>query len=211
MLELFSVVDLRIHSNQLRILRNLQIRKHCNFEYNGSSIEELHTRIYDFLVTEARLSDEEAIAVAVIVCNTNAFLWEKFNTNTSWVTMRLSLPHSHYDIPRWHADGEYFKSTERLHKLVGTLVGAKTRFALAIDNGKFDALQAQYDLTGDSNILIQMADLVKEIFPTVDESQAVIFFAGENGTIHAEPPVHDPRLFFSIVTGQEEEISSMQT
>ncbi len=106
-----------------------------------------------------------------------------FQQAAAWVTLRIFLPTTDLDTPRWHSDGHYLKNDQgefvsEEYKLVLAIKGAPTRFQ------GFE----------------------------VKAGQAVMYRVGEPGkNVHSEPEIKESRIFMSVVVGSEAQIAELKT
>ena len=146
-----------------------------------------------------------------------------------WINIRLQYPTPDYDIPRWHADGYYYNPEEYSKKkipqikLAGVLKGPPTLFKSGDQNifSKWSQLRRKlykdfdyknYDKKRDMENRKIIDDELKEYQMVIaKKNEVAIFKAGHNGAIHSEPSINTKRVFYSILTGNREEILDWAT
>lgn len=152
-----------------------------------------------------------------------------------WLALRPeSSSIKKYDVPRWHFDGNMYDYNkingikERQYKLAISLIGPSTRFKHVDEEGvkkmreykRSLTLNKEYNPT-DINIRARIDKLLEgydEI--TYDDCDGLcyaIFALGEvkyalgevKYAIHSEPPIHEKRLFMSVILGTHENIKQL--
>jgi hypothetical protein len=122
-----------------------------------------------------------------------------FQAETAWIAVRASNPTPQFNAPRWHADGYYFAPYDgEPKKMVLTLKGPGTRFALLPEaaNPQSKILTAEVP----EKYCSQAATLVPFIY----------IVGAEYAAIHSEPPIHEDRLFMSLVPGSAAQIAELR-
>jgi len=149
------------------------------------------------------------------------------NTESFWLSMRLPNKSDYFDIPRWHIDGHYYKPyTGLFSKIFLTLKGRTTLFynASPRDRQKFDEIFYckvedkdemgwKYDYYGHTEAgrreLDKFIDHSKVYHPPLYTGTALLS-GDKEATIHSEPPIHEDRIFISILPGNKEQIQYLQ-
>jgi hypothetical protein len=157
--------------------------------------------------------------VAAIIYRLASGVQTGFRKDASWVTVRISLPTSAFDIPRWHPDGGYFRTEVKTYKLVATLRGDQTLFGKVADQEAYrqleeaerenrtrnqddpDALEAE-----DMRIRKELAHIIEPINAPHTGEATVYLVGDEDAVIHSEPPIREPRIFVSVLPGSREQI-----
>ncbi len=125
---------------------------------------------------------------------------------TAWICLRSFIPTPRYDVPRWHVDGPYYHSDsaeDLLFKFVVTLKGPTTLFyPLTLNERK-----ATEKTIHNRHYMMNFCRNEKILSPKLGEG--VIFRGGQytaKTALHSEPPIHETRLFFSMVPCIEEQL-----
>lgn len=132
---------------------------------------------------------------------------------TGWITVRASKPTTAHDTPRWHCDGFYFPpEAGRQLKLVVSLKGSGTLFnpATPEKRERYLALSEipHTDPDRESKIAGGLGMAGVEQAETGDVH---MFLVGPRcGAIHSEPPIHEQRIFMSLVPGSPAQIESLR-
>jgi hypothetical protein len=218
-----------LSSNELQILQNLTINKTSDIN-NFAHLATFEDEVFEFLKSLGNTDENAQIACKImhkIVSNSLVAL----HAQAAWVTIRSFKPNEIYNLPRWHTDGYYFQPFSGVcYKIVCALQGANTLFVHVPDamRVEFFAIQSRA-LSGikktvhknlskkDSDYIrrstrMQRVDLLKDFsVQAATAGQGTVFIIGdrEKSAIHSEPPMHEDRLFMSIVPGTYEQIESL--
>lgn len=208
----YNTFRLTLYPDEVQALRTLTIRGHNSFDCFGSVDEigvDISSKLYKlFDYTDSVLA--QVLLVYNVIIRFITSVLKGCNKQHAWVSVRTSLPNHDFDIPRWHVDGRFFESSNTFqYKVVTTLLGSGTLVCnddATERQNMLSILQKGYDYDEERLVLstalqkcqkFQVAPLSGLVFRVGSELEAVI---------HSEPPVTEPRLFISIVTGTENEI-----
>jgi hypothetical protein len=226
----FIVADIELDKDERNLGTKLKVDKHQTYSYFGPIHKDQIEYISDFiqkLGNDKNISDKVAnMYMAKVI---KPFL-DSLNKDYAWVTIRASkLPTDEFDLPRWHIDGyyykvpEYIKKNKKLPKLVFTLKGPgsllketnkETREEFTILRRKLYKKLDYKDFPKNFDRKIEM-DNRKQLNKflndnpsvTSNNDQIVIFIT--NLGIHSEPPIHEERLFMSILPGSKDDIKEL--
>lgn len=212
---------MNLSEQEFEILETLHIKiSRTNTMNNYGDFNILESQIFNFL-RSLENSDEHARAAAQIIYRIVLEDKALLGCTTVWVTLRAYNPNSEYDVPRWHTDGSFYGALDNYsYKLAYAFQGPGTLFVnvpedvrdefLAIQSQMFAgmALQNSNNLSKqkveDLTIFGKMA--LEQLLANYDvyspaARQGAIFLSGGRGkgAIHCEPPMHENRLFMSIV------------
>ena len=164
---------------------------------------------------------------------------EASNFDNAWLTIRATTSDNYFDIARWHCDGYYYFSENSTNsyagnfKIIATLRGPQTLIIEENNDAKKNLKEKQSEMSLERKILIENKneieikkinnELYKKYRIIIDETlakypklqlnnnNAIIFMAGneERCAIHSEPKFNEDRLFISIVSGNNNDISEM--
>ena len=191
------------------------------FDSYGPVGDDLKERIVQHLGSVGQNDVADIEHVANIINRLAMGVQKGFAKEAVWIAVRVSLPNSTFDIPRWHPDGAYFTSEpgEKTYKFVAALQGAPTLFGRIRDEEVYRQLETisrENQLKNQGNPEALEAEesrirreLVKVIEPLTESrpTQATIYLVGhEEAVIHSEPPIHEPRIFVSVLPGSREQI-----
>jgi hypothetical protein len=193
--------------SKIEIVRNFGQR-----DFYGSSLEEVRTFVFDAVSSFGDNNKSVCGVASDIVAANTGWMLRRHGGSHVWLALRSTPVTDVFDLPRWHRDGIYFPSPNKVFKLVQSLVGPQSRFARIVDVEKFDMLE-QRQMQGDdtTGLRMEIVSTVEEIFPTQSRLQAVEFLVGdEEAAVHSEPPLTEPRLFYSLVVGNREQISILE-
>ena len=172
-------------------------------------------------------SKSDVDRISRLVTRISKNMIEGFEEESAWTMVRVALPNELYDIPRWHPDGSYFKSSKKVYKLVMSLKGPQTLFGEKINVKKYDQLSRKSGENVEANIIknnnpkkFKKEDLRirKEIIKVVKKTkvckkgQAGIYLVGDkDAAIHSEPKMNAPRIFISILVGSKAQIKEWES
>lgn len=216
----FISVDLKLSDIEKDILREIKIEKElAQFNYYGPLGPDLEKNLETYF---KEMGDNQAGDISVIskkVAQLAEGMVEGFDKEAAWVMVRVSLPNDEFEIPRPHPDGRYFKSLEKVYKLVATLKGAHTLFAKKADEEKWNQLMVEHNENYNKNEgneeefkkedLRIRKELMKVVEPMniVKDGQGVVYLVGnKDAVIHSEPHITEPRIFLAVLPGSKEEI-----
>lgn len=146
-----------------------------------------------------------------------------FGTESFWLSMRLPGKSDAFDVPRWHTDGYYYQPFEgNVPKVFFVLKGPTTLFYNISSKNREKFNEIFYRKVEDKDEVGSpfyyyggtMAGR-KELNKLVDYSKVhqpplytgtVLLAGGEDATIHSEPPIHEDRIFISILPGSKKQI-----
>jgi len=130
---------------------------------------------------------------------------------TAWICLRSFIPTNRFDLPRWHVDGHYYRSDEPedlIFKFALTLVGPTTLFY---------PISRELRKTTEKTVRNRqyMKNVCKQeniVSPKIGEG--ALFISGQYTSVaalHSEPPIHENRLFLSIVPCSEKQIIALKS
>ena len=218
----FAFFDLGVSNNEKQQLHNLTINQTIVLN-NYGDIDKLESDIVDFLI-ELGNNRQDAQAAAHIIYTIVLRDIALCGAPTGWIALRAFEPNDSYDLPRWHTDGTFYLSEEHCcYKLAYALKGPATLFVrlphdtraefFKIQNSTFAEMNKKLSKEERYNIMhgnrIKLAELVDPYnLSYLPADTAAIFVTGNpyRSAIHSEPPIHENRLFMSIVPGSYEQI-----
>jgi hypothetical protein len=126
--------------------------------------------------------------------------------------LRSFTPTSEYDVPRWHQDGYYYAPYEgNPYKFAITLKGPATLFYKLPPHLKENFLtltREGMEKNGyNRQALATLLKPFKEAAFIPQPYQGAVFIVGsEYAAVHSEPPIHEERLFLSVLPGSKAQI-----
>jgi len=204
--------DLSLKPKEVAAFQALQIKGHRIYS-NYGDLADILREVSVFLELLGNSSETSNIISEAINRLTHDTV-RAFNTETAWVELRASLPHTAFDIPRWHQDGYHFlphRGTQR--KVVFTPKGARTLFARFPRKVQAEIVKRargiEFDDLKGRAALAQMVES-KGSTESASTLQGSIFTAGsKDAAIHSEPPIRESRLFISVVPGSRKQIQTL--
>ncbi len=207
----FAEFPITIPTKEKHILNHIKVVN--DFYNNYGNLEHFKAETSSFF--ESMGNDKEvSYSVACTIDKVVNDVIQAAHKETAWVSIRAFTRDKEYDVPRWHTDGYYFKPFKGLvHKIVFTLKGPATLFYDMPEDVKRKFYKIGTSLRGHPKGREQIARLVdaSKIYQPKLYS-GVIFIAGDKNAaaVHSEPPIHEDRLFISIVPGSKEQIQEWQ-
>jgi hypothetical protein len=202
-------VDMHITDVEKVSLENFDVAKPLNFNNYHSSGPDLINEISKAL-QEIGQNDEGTVnTVSALIARLTESVKSTFGADSAWLAVRFTLPSEDFDIPRWHSDGPYYQSENKSYKMVATLVGAQTLFAVAKDLDTFNKVSedsAGLELGDDIEARMKLDEMIEEVVVSVPGEAVVYQVGGREAAIHSEPPMNSPRIFVSILPGSFEQI-----
>lgn len=221
----FVIYDLQLTQKEAESLSMLEVNSTGEYNHYGT-VDTLNNEVSIFIEKLGNTCDVSAQISKVIMRllqeSVNASKYQSF-----WIALRASTAHSGFDTPRWHTDGEFYDSNAKQYKIAIVLKGAQTLFYdLPKENREwFNNLQNHAGIFNEDGFLNKELTLDsmeasrKIIASALDNKKAIsakfgqgsIFLVGSNfAAVHSEPPIHEPRLFLSIVLGTKEQIKQLE-
>ena len=189
----------------------------------GGNMAEMANSIDRFLA-DVGTNDEEVLSdLRQTLIRAIESMLRDFKAESAMVMLRVELPTTDFEVPRWHRDGSFFTRTKgkKIHKKVFSPKGASTRFANIIspvaldlekaDKANFNKLREGFTSPEDfdeENMRIKKAliDFVDELPPLTPGYSMIYEIGGNEMIMHSEPDIKEPRIFMSVVVGSVEEI-----
>ena len=208
-------VDMHISSEERSVLDGFNIEKDSEqFDFYGETHEELIAAAEQYLFEAGVNTSEDITKIAQLVRRLADGMRAGFETDSAWTMLRVSLPNTIFDVPRWHPDGRYFAGTEKSYKMVAALKGPSTLFGQVTDEKAYKDLEKQnsenFDNFGtnrakfnaeDARIREELSRVVTPI-EIAKPGEAVIYLVGDpNAPLHSEPAIKVPRIFLSVLPG----------
>jgi hypothetical protein len=212
-----QVFRLNYTKEQKYCFANFDIKKRATYSHFGS-ITNLDAS--EFL---ADIGNNSPVSIAILADSIKQLALEVckgYNKKHAWIDIRITLPSKMFDIPRWHMDGKFFTSPEDNEllqtKFITSLKGPGTIMINATKTEK----QKYNDLMKDDSIINRQGDAFRkktnEIFKNrkvhqLTNNQGLIFVVGrESALVHSEPPIHEKRIFVSVLPGTERQIEQLK-
>ena len=190
----------------------------------------LENSLIPFLENIGNNSNENIIIMNNIINKLIKNVCKSYQKNDFWIAIRVSLPNTDFNIPRWHYDGQFFLNNPDAiqAKFVTVLKGPGTLF---LKNEKESneifqkiKLEKRKELIKIKNNNYQKMDEIDDKYrPIINKAlnkfkkselknnQGLIFTVNmEKHFIHSEPCINEPRLFISILPGSREDIDELK-
>ena len=206
----YSFSDIGLTAFDLADLDLLQIVKNKDYNQFGNEsdweneIEQFLTEIGPNPLWIANRVAHRVAEIAHTILSTSG-------KETAWICLRAGLPNTKYDQPRWHMDAHYYdvKANSIQYKYALALIGSSTLF-YPIPKEHIETRKIIWRHMANRQFMSELCDPGKVVSP--QRGQGIYFIAGDCriAAIHSEPPIHENRLFFSIIPCHEEEIASLK-
>jgi hypothetical protein len=206
----FVVFDVGITPEDLEHFSSVDIQREWVYHQFGE-LEMLEQSIVNFIGEIGSNGNELTVQIASRLKEIAQKVIEGSGKETGWACLRSFTPTNRFDIPRWHVDGHYYnpnRPEDILFKFVVTLVGPTTLFYQM-------PLELRKTTEKAVHNRLYMKNFCKQeniISPNLGEG--AIFRAGQYtglAALHSEPPIHENRLFFSVVPCTETQLSALKT
>ena len=226
----FKIFKLNYTDLEIKCIESFYISKSNNYDYigNKNNIKNINT-----FLNEIGTNDRDNINIlekTIIKILDNVL--SAFDTDHFWLSIRVTLPNDHFNIPRWHKDGTFFvnSKSQKSPKFItvlkgpGTLLIKSTKKVNQIYNDISQKITDEFTKLKNYNaskcekinekyrpIFSEALKNIKIIQPTNNE--CVIShpqLTEGTGAIHSEPNNNIPRLFISILPGSKEDILKLK-
>ena len=218
----YKIIKLNIDDNIINILNEINININNIFDYFGESKLLDSNKLKDFLINIGNNNIKDINQLTKFIKKLLLKICNKFNKNFCWLTIRISKNKKifkenkllDYDIPRWHIDGKYYNSESIQYKFILTLKGPSTLIINPnnkIRNKFLQILDKDNDII---NVRLERNKIVKNesIIKVKTLINGVITMSNNSNlaTIHSEPPIHEDRIFISILPMTIDEIDQLK-
>jgi len=226
----YLTFDIKYTKKESDYLNNFNIKNISTFDHYGNIDKLDDKKLDDFL---NNIGDNQNINILnKIIHKLTDKITDSYKTKYCWMTIRVTLPHHEYDIPRWHKDGRFFNSDTVQTKFATVLKGPGTLFIKEskkvneIYNKNNEEIRECYKKNKvtkmfDNEIENKYRKILARKLKNVkhnqlEPNQGLIFLVGVNknndliGLMHSEPKNDTPRIFISILPGLETEIMDLQ-
>lgn len=217
--------DVGITPEEREAIEAVRIEKELSqFNYYGPAGEGLVEGLSAHLIQLEGNTEATIISLSRLVARVASLVEKDLRKEAVWAMVRVTLPSDDFDIPRWHQDGYYMRQDEgEEYKLVFTIKGPQSRFAEIVDEEGYRSC-AKEDVTnvseheGNFDVYFQEDVRIKRALErtvmesdTIPEGRATFYRVGNGGAkVHSEPPLHEPRIFMSVVAGSLEQVEEFR-
>jgi len=203
----FTFVDLKFSDIENSFLDQIKVNEQGEYSKLGN-LEVLSEELLSYLRALGNEDEDVVHGVARIISRIVKSVVKASGKETAWVAVRASVPNSYFDIPRWHQDGYFYSPYEGFaYKFATVFKGASTLFYPLPDELSIEFQNHLDDRKFLSELLdplyIQKAPLRAGTFFIVGDQEAA--------AVHSEPSMHEPRLFLSVLPGNQDEIQELYT
>lgn len=199
----FVLFDLELSDVEKECLNSIAINRIAHYE-NYGRFDLLRAEVCSYIGSLGGNSEYTTSIVAQLVERLVLKVIRFTGQETLWVTMRAFIPVETFKIPRWHADGYYYPSTQEQYKVAITLKGPGTLFynASPTERARLDYLK--------QNIPMLTQELDSSLILHTEYGQGSIFVVGTDyAPFHTEPNITANRLFLSMIPGSKSQIQTL--
>ena len=227
----FKIFDISYSKDDEKAIDNLQITTYKSYNHYGKL--DTMVGLNKFIQEIGSNSVTTANKIEKIIKNLISKVLSAYKKDYYWLVIRVSMPDSYFDIPRWHKDGSYagFTPEDNSSKFLTVLKGPGTlaiKQTKEVDEIYKKTLDAEYDkvekiistkkLTDKEkmDISIKVNNEFRPKFAKAlskfkvlqpENNQAILFYT--KSTLHSEPKIDGPRLFISIMPGTKANIEGL--
>lgn len=227
----YFIFNIKYNKKEKKCINNFEINKYTNFKFFGNLENMTYENILiPFLENIGNNSNENVIIMNNIINKLIKNICKSYQKNDFWVSIRVSLPNTDFNIPRWHYDGPFFLNNPDAiqAKFITIFKGPGTLF---LKNEKESneifqkiKLEKRKELIKIKNNNYQKIDEIDNKYrPIINEAlnkfkktelknnEGLIFSVNmEKHFIHSEPCINEHRLFISILPGSREDIEELK-
>lgn len=229
----FKTFSMGYTKSEKERIKRFDLKESKTFSHYGSisDMEELNS----FLFNIGTNTQDDIKKMRKLIMNIIHTVLKVYKKKHFWLDIRVTQPKHDYDTPRWHKDGRIFSSDPNelyTSKFVTVLKGPGTLLIkgtdkvnqIHINNFEKQCKEAippkNTKMSIEQSIRIQekyrpilTKELADEKIVQVKNTQGLIFFTGvsmEQGALHSEPPINEPRMFISILPSSEANIIALK-
>ena len=218
----YKIIKLNIDKNIINILNEININIDNIFDYFGESKILDCNKLKDFLINIGNNNIKDVNQITKFIKKLLFKICNKFNKDFCWLTIRISKNKENskenklrdYDIPRWHIDGRYYNNESIQYKFILTLKGPSTLIINPNNKIRKKFLQILDKDNDRINIRLERNKIVKNesIIKVKTLINGLITMSNNSdlATIHSEPPIHEDRIFISILPMTIDEIDQLK-
>jgi len=203
----FVFVDRGITREDLAYFNQIDIQTE-RFYHHFGEVKNIESSIADFLQKVGENGEEYSLQIASRISSFAEEVVKESGKNEAWVHLRASIATDRYDASRWHFDGYYYTpedADDLLFKFAATLVGPSTLFYMLPP-------ELRKTIGGrirDRKYMEKFCEEEQIVAPKLGEG--AIFVGGKGVTaLHSEPPIHEKRLFFSVVPATKAQLPQLK-
>lgn len=201
----YTFVPLEISDKDLFLIDQFIIESSSVYSRFGN-LHLIQEELPNFLRSVGSHHEQAIQKITEIISRMASQVAEASHKETAWVSVRVSTPNHLYDMPRWHWDGYFYSPYSGfVFKFATVLKGNPTLFYPLSDE-----LREEFHLhDNDREYLSELID--ESLIETAKLGQGAFFIIGDKNTAaaHSEPKIDTPRIFFSVLPGDENEIREL--
>lgn len=226
----YLICDIKFTKKEIDYLENFNIINGNSFNYYGNIDDLDDIELNEFINNVG--NNENIDIFNNIIHKLGNNVTKAYNTKFCWLTIRITIPTTDYDIPRWHIDGNFFTdSNNNQAKFISSLKGPGTLFIKNRKSKKINNIYEEdskqnleeykklnifsYNEEIENNSRKRLAIKYKDIKQYQLKTREGLIFLNlktmsdlkkNPGLLHSEPKKDVTRIFISILPGTEENI-----
>jgi hypothetical protein len=206
----YSFVDVGLTEEDLCEFEKIKIDKNHDYNQFGNQCD-WENEIFLFLTEIGENNSDLLEKVAKKIARIANNVMQASCRETAWIALRAGLPTLQYDRPRWHMDAAYYRMEANMlqYKFALTLIGTSTLF-YPIPKEYLSMREVIFANMTNRPFMREFCDPIHVVVPKRGEGSYFISGNPREAALHAEPPMKEPRLFFSIVPCNERNIESLR-
>ncbi|MGE0753913.1 MAG: hypothetical protein AB7L92_01990 [Alphaproteobacteria bacterium] len=207
----FSHFDLGLNADESSQLENAQVAHNATYD-NFGKLDRLQGDLENFY-HQLGNADEVSRRQAALTARTINRVVARSGMQTAWITVRASKPTPEFDRPRWHTDGYYYLPYEgEQHKAVFAIKGAHTLLNALPANKRPAFMEWQRTAHDETTARAQREAMIDPSqTKSTPQGKGTWMIAGpEHSSVHSEPPIHEDRIFVSVLPGSKGQIECLR-
>ena len=230
----FIFINIGLTDEEIQLINSIKINfdiiKKNNLSYAGVYYNySLYDLIYNFILHLGNEEKESHQITHILITKVIEPYLKAMNHTSLWFEIRIMNPINEFEIPRWHIDGFFYKANEYTmdnklqQKLAGIFYGPGTLFKKHDDvivnkylelyrklYKNFDRKQFNGQLDMENRkIIAEQLSQYEEVQPSNNEIAIFIVGDEKRSAVHSEPNMTTNRFFYSIVSGDKEDIKEL--
>ncbi len=209
----FKIFDIKYTPEEKECIKNFNLYVDKIYEFNHFSVHNNLDNLKSFISEIGKNSNDSVNIITNLIKKLIKNVMKGYNKKDYFLIIKTFPVLEDFDIPRWHCDGQQkgFKPRNDISKFATVFKGPGTLFIKTTPDQRHKFTEIE---KGWENTLEYRKKLDKEIEGEriqLKKNQGAIFMARTvedqlTCGIHSEPPLHEPRLFLSILPGSKNEI-----
>lgn len=209
----YKIFNIEIAEKYQEAFRNINVEHYKYYDHYGTY--ELD-KLDDFLESIGDNDKNILLLVEKFILKLTKKIYNAYERDSAWVTIRVTLPNNDFNIPRWHCDGMFYEKatddTKYQSKFIFALKGPGTLLCDADKETKKKVLSMNPTIR-DKELRVKINNMLKsEKKIQLNNNQGCIFITENNDycALHSEPDLTESRIFISILPGYSWQIEELK-